>query len=458
VIDARQIISFFLNLIFFSAFALSLDGVHAHLFVILLQSCQVLTGLGEFTFLHPLSHVPVDEGSLGVHQVELVVQPGPSLGNRGRIGQHAHGTLDLGQISSWHDGRGLVVDPDFEPSGTPVHELNGPLGLDGGNGRVHILWNDIPSVQHAASHVLPMTRIALDHLICWLEASIGNFRHGQLLMISLLRRDDGCVGDEREMNPGVWDQVGLELGQVYVQGTVESERRRDGGHDLTDEPVQIGVGGTLNVQVPSANVVDGLIVDHEGTVRVLQRGVGREDRVVRLDHGRGHLGRWVDGKLELGLLAIVDREAFHEEGGEPGPSAPSEGVEDEEALKTRALVSQLADPVEDQVHYFLPNGVVTTGVVVGRILLPRDELLRVEELAVGAGSDLVNDGRLQIDKDSPRDMLPCPRLAEEGVEGVITHPHGLVRGHLTVRLNPMLQAVQFPTRVSDLDSGLADVD
>ena len=38
----------------------------------------------------------------------------------------------------------------------------------------------------------------------------------------------------------------------------------------------------------SADVVDGLVVHHEGAVGVLEGGVGREDRVVRLDHSSGH--------------------------------------------------------------------------------------------------------------------------------------------------------------------------
>jgi hypothetical protein len=32
--------------------------------------------------------------------------------------------------------------------------------------------------------------------------------------------------------PGVGDKVGLELGEVHVESTVEPEGGRDGGHDL----------------------------------------------------------------------------------------------------------------------------------------------------------------------------------------------------------------------------------
>merc|ERR1712045_516372 len=92
------------------------------------------------------------------------------------------------------------------------------------------------------------------------------------------------------------------LGQVDVEGTVEAKRRGDRRDDLADETVEVGVRGALDVEVATANVVDGLVVNHEGAVRVLQGRVGGEDRVVGLDDSRRHLRGRVDGKLELGLL------------------------------------------------------------------------------------------------------------------------------------------------------------
>jgi hypothetical protein len=64
-------------------------------------------------------------------------------------------------------------------------------------------------------------------------------------------------------------------------------------------------------------------------------------------------------------------------------------VEDEEALESSTLVSQLSDTIQNQVDDLLTNGVVTTGVVIGCILLACDKLLGVEQLAVGASSDLI---------------------------------------------------------------------
>ena len=58
---------------------------------------------------------------------------------------------------------------------------------------------------------------------------------------------------------------------------------------MSDEPVQVGVARSLNVQVSSADVVDGLVVDHEGTVGVFEGGMGSQDGVVGLNHGGGDL-------------------------------------------------------------------------------------------------------------------------------------------------------------------------
>lgn len=44
---------------------------------------------------------------------------------------------------------------------------------------------------------------------------------------------------------------------------------------------------------------------------------------------------------------------------------------------------QFADPVQDQVNNLLADGVMASGIIIGCIFLPGDQLLRVEELPVG---------------------------------------------------------------------------
>ena len=213
-----------------------------------------------------------------------MVKTGPCLGDGSGVAQHADGTLHLGQISSWDDSRGLVVDANLEASGTPVDKLDGTLGLDGGNGGIDILGDDISAVEHAAGHVLAVAGVALHHLVGWLEAGIGDLSHRQLLMVGLLSRDDWSIGDKREVDTWVGHQVGLELRQIHVQGTIKPQGGSDGADDLANQSVQVGVGWTLDVQVATADVIDGLVVNHEGTVGVLKRSMGCKDGVVRLNN------------------------------------------------------------------------------------------------------------------------------------------------------------------------------
>merc|ERR1711981_974235 len=131
----------------------TLGGLNSDLLVVLLEGGKILSGLGEFTFLHTFTDVPMDEGSLGVHKIDS----GEDLSDGGGVGDHAHGSHDLGEVTSGHDSGGLIVDTALEASGAPVDELDGSLGLDGGNGGVDVLGDNVTSVHHAASHVLSVS-------------------------------------------------------------------------------------------------------------------------------------------------------------------------------------------------------------------------------------------------------------------------------------------------------------
>ena len=196
------------------------------------------------------------------HEIELVVEPGPRLRDGGGVGKHADGALDLGEVAARDDGRRLVVDADLEAGRAPVDELDGPLGLDGGDRGVDVLRDDVAAVEHAARHVLAVAGVALDHLVGRLEAHVGDLGDRELLVVGLLGRDDRGVGREREVDARVRHQVGLELGEVDVEGTVEPERRGHRRGDLGDEPVEVGVGRALDVEVATADVVDGLVVNY----------------------------------------------------------------------------------------------------------------------------------------------------------------------------------------------------
>jgi len=332
----------------------------------------------------------------------------------------------------------LVVDTALEASWAPVDELDSALGLDGSNSRVDILRDDITTVHHAASHVLTVTRIALGKHVGWLEDRVGDLVDGQLLVVSLLSRDDRSIGGQHKVDTRVRHQVGLELRKIDVQGTIETQGSGQGRDDLGDQTIQVGVGRTLDVQVATADVVQGLVIQAEGAVSVLQQRVGGQDVVVRLNDSSGDLRSGGHSEGKLGLATVVDGQALQQEGTETGTSSTTSGVEDHETLKTSAVVSQLADAVQHKVDDFLTDGVVTTGVVVGSIFLTGDDLLRVVQLAVGTSADFVTHTRLQVDQDSTRNVLASAGLREEGVERVISTTDSLVGWHLTIRLDTVL--------------------
>ena len=115
-------------------------------------------------------------------------------------------------------------------------------------------------------------------------------------MSSSLFGDDRCVSGKREVNskrgleahfhgelPWIRHQVSLELIQVDVERTRESQRGGDRADDLRDDSVQGFVVWSFYPKVASANVVNRFIVDHERAIGMLKSRVRCQDGVVRLD-------------------------------------------------------------------------------------------------------------------------------------------------------------------------------
>merc|ERR1719484_231358 len=114
-------------------FVLGFGGLDTDFLVILLEGGEIFSGFGELSFFHTFSDVPVDESSLGVHKIEFMVDSGENFGDGSGVGDHAASSHDLGEITTGNDGRGLVVNSALETGGAPVDELDGSLGLDGGD-------------------------------------------------------------------------------------------------------------------------------------------------------------------------------------------------------------------------------------------------------------------------------------------------------------------------------------
>jgi len=79
------------------------------------------------------------------------------------------------------------------------------------------------------------------------------------------------------MDSGIRHQVGLELSHIDIQSTVKSKTGSKGRNDLGNESVQVGVGRSLNVEISSADIIAGLIVQHNSNISMFKEGVSRQD-------------------------------------------------------------------------------------------------------------------------------------------------------------------------------------
>lgn len=159
-----------------------------------------------------------------------------------------------------------------------------------------------------------VAQLTLEGKVADLEALVG----------ALLSRDDGRITDERVVDARVGHKVGLELVQINVERTIESQRRGDGADDLGNEAVEVLVVGPGNIQAATADVVDSLVVNKECAVGVLDSAVSRENSVVGLNDRGRNAGSRVHGEFQLALLAVVGGEALEEEGTETRTCATTE--------------------------------------------------------------------------------------------------------------------------------------
>jgi hypothetical protein len=79
----------------------------------------------------------------------------------------------------------------------------------------------------------------------------------------------GRESDHEEVQTREGDHVHGQFSEVRVQLAGETETGRHAGHDGRDEVVEISVRGGVEFQGAETDVVEGLVVDTERLVRVL---------------------------------------------------------------------------------------------------------------------------------------------------------------------------------------------
>jgi len=191
---------------------------------------------------------------------------------------------------------------------------------------------------------------------------------------------------------------------------------------------------------------------------MFKKGVSWKDWVIRFNNSSGDLWGWIDSETEFGFLTVIDWKSFKKKGTKSGSSTTTNGVEYKETLESSTLVSEFSDSVKTEIDDFFTNGVMSSSEVVSSIFFTRDQLFRMEELSVSTSSDFINNSWFKIEEYTSWYVFSSTSFTEESVEGIITTTNGFVRWHLSIRLDTMFKAEEFPASITYLDTGLTDVD
>jgi hypothetical protein len=206
------------------------------------------------------------------------------------------------------------------------------------------------------------------------------------------------------------NHVDSQLSEVRVELTRESETGGDTGHDGRNQVVKVSVRWVGELEGSHADVVESLVVDTEGLIRVLDQLMDGEGSIVWLDNGVGHLGGWDNGEGshhtvgEL-LTDLGDQERTHTSTG-----STTKRVGDLETLKAVASLSLTTNDIEDLVDELSTLSVMSLSPVVASSRLTEDEVVGAEELTERTSTDGIHGTWLQIDEDGTRNILVAGSL------------------------------------------------
>ena len=134
-----------------------------------------------------------------------------------------------------------------------------------------------------------MSRVGRSHHVLGVEHLLSEFGYRDRSVACGSPCRERSETDHEEVETREGNHVDCEFTQVRVELTRESEAGGYTRHDEGDEVVEVTVSWGSELEGTETNVVEGLVVDTEGLVRVLDELVDGESGVVGLDDGVGDL-------------------------------------------------------------------------------------------------------------------------------------------------------------------------
>merc|ERR1719285_375002 len=266
--------------------------------VVFLQESKVFSCLRKLSFLHTFTHIPMHKSSLGIHQVVLRVDPfGEHTADSNVVPNHSYILFSGGRDIFLNNSSWNFIQTYLETCGTPLDEADLVVLLEPLYGCICLFRLDVTTVVNRDCHILVLHRVklgVLDKHVLWLEAVVSDFSHHLCLMRCLLLANNRCKRCSHEVQPRKWYQVRLELAQINVQFSVETQRSCHGGYNLGNQHVKISITRSINVKLFLAYMVNCLVVKDNRNFCVIQKPMGCKHRVVRLNNASGDLRRRID--------------------------------------------------------------------------------------------------------------------------------------------------------------------
>lgn len=128
--------------------------------------------------------------------------------------------------------------------------------------------------------------------------------------------------------------------------------------------VQVSVSWGGEFESTEADIIQSLVVNAEGLVRVLHQLVNRQGSVVGLHNSVRHLGRGHDTECVHDPVRVLLSDLGDEESAHTRPSSSTKGVGQLEALKAVTALCLFPDHVQYGVYQLSALSVVTLGPVV----------------------------------------------------------------------------------------------
>ena len=268
----------------FVELALFLGGGVLVLLVLRHQVVHVALSLCELHLVHALTSVPVEEGLAAEHGGELLRDALEELLDGRAVTDERARHLE----TTWWD----VAHGSFDVVGDPFNKVAAVLVLHVQHLLVNLLHGHAATEDGGHSQVASVAGVAGGHHVLGVKHLLSQLWDCEgAVLLATPGRQGGKAGHE-EVQTREGHHVDGQFTKVSVQLTWEPQAGGHSRHGGRDEMVEITIGGCGQLQGTEADVVEGLVVDAEALICVLNQLMHRESGVVWLDNRVRHFGGW----------------------------------------------------------------------------------------------------------------------------------------------------------------------